>query len=178
MISGEHLMEELRATVAPGGSRPRCGIIKRFVDDLANSRLRTFGGTINDPADYLTSPDVVIYSYLLTESLYGPRPIYRVVVHPCSRQTSYDDWSLMRSLVIEMSRAAAEAERCDLESIVITGLVRASLLVAVVDQHYFPIFLIPKELSPVQGMIALYRTIMAREDRLYAQFVKYQESIQ
>lgn len=160
-------------------SKIRRDLFEHLLEDIKCSNVYSIGWCDDEDASSIfIDPDRSIYAYLLTQARPGRRMPYHLSLGRCPGLATLYDWALMGAVTKSVAFDCANHEQVDIHTVCVTGPARVSLLMTIKEDTYEPIFLIPKELSPIQGLATIYRAVIAHESRLGQLLINRREEIQ
>lgn len=151
-------------------------LLEHLIEDVKRGRLYAFGGSDHDATAIFVKPERTIYSYLLTQARPRQRPAYHVTMGRCPGSVTIDDWALLGSVAMSTPLNCADHEKTDIYAVPVLGPVRVSLFMTIRDSQCEPIFLIPNDLTPLQGLAALYRAVTDKEINIAQQLMNRRET--
>ena len=175
MISAVLALDKFQQIAAESHS-PICkNLLEKFLVDIRRGQVYALGADGDDVSAIFVDRHCTIYGYLLTQARPRRRPAYQVSLGLCPGDASLQVWAFFAGVAKFVATDCASHEQLELYSIPVLGSVRVSMLMTIINNQYQPIFIIPRDLSPIQGLAALYRAIVDNETRIGQQLISHRE---
>lgn len=153
-------------------------ILRQLTNDVFRNQIYVVGHDQHSILELLSETDRRVYSYYCATHEFVPprrRPRTFGFYGSFAGELTWDMWALIVSTIESCANGQAGCDNVNLDGVLIPTMARSTMLITAHHNELEPLFLFPRDLTPIQGFALLNEAVQANRNEAEQQFINRQE---